>query len=106
MHGIAAPGSGFMIWDDPVIWYTVDLNSCRFSGFIGGAHMGDSQERTTVLRKQRPDTTAEGIRSAALPSEPSQDWLGRSLKQLFDNIASEPIPQRIVDKLQELEQKE
>ena len=26
--------------------------------------------------------------------------------QLFDNIASEPIPQRIVDKLQELEQKD
>lgn len=44
--------------------------------------------------------------SAATSEENSQDWLGRSLKQLFDNIAGEPIPQRIMDKLQELEQKD
>ena len=66
--------------------------------------MADSQERATVLRK-RAKTEATVV-SMSVPGDSSQDWLGRSLKQLFDNIASEPIPQRIVDKLQELEQKE
>ncbi|HEX6957347.1 MAG TPA: NepR family anti-sigma factor [Ferrovibrio sp.] len=37
--------------------------------------------------------------------EVSHDWLGRSLKQLFDNIASEPIPDRILEKLEELDRK-
>ena len=67
--------------------------------------MADSQERMTVLRK-RAKTGAATVVAMAVPEESSQDWLGRSLKQLFDNIASEPIPQRIVDKLQELEQKD
>ena len=68
--------------------------------------MGDSQERTTVLRKRSVKTaTSTTIKPVGL-EDGSQDWLGRSLKQLFDNIASEPIPQRIVDKLKELEQKD
>lgn len=68
--------------------------------------MGDSQERATVLRKRSAKTAAPTttIERSAL-EDGSQDWLGRSLKQLFDNIASEPIPQKIVDKLKELEQK-
>ena len=66
--------------------------------------MADSQERTTVLRKRAK--TGATVVSVSIPEDSSQDWLGRSLKQLFDNIASEPVPQRIVDKLQELEQKE
>ena len=66
--------------------------------------MADSQERATVLRKRT--RAGAPVASAAIPEDSSQDWLGRSLKQLFDNIASEPIPQKIVDKLQELEQKE
>lgn len=68
--------------------------------------MGDSQERTTVLRKQSGRATlVEAGAPAVVQEEASQDWLGRSLKQLFDNIANEPIPQRIVDKLQELDRK-
>lgn len=66
--------------------------------------MADSQERATALRKRIGPATP--VASATIPEDSSQDWLGRSLKQLFDNIASEPIPQKIVDKLQELEQKE
>lgn len=68
--------------------------------------MADSQERATALRKRAAKAAVGGDVSLAVPEGASQDWLGRSLKQLFDNIASEPIPQRIVDKLQELEQKE
>lgn len=72
--------------------------------------MADSSERLTVLRKRakaEAGATGKGtIVSVAVHEDSSQDWLGRSLKQLFDNIASEPIPQRIVDKLQELEQKD
>lgn len=67
--------------------------------------MADSQERTAVLRKRAKAGAGSAV-SVAIPEDSSQDWLGRSLKQLFDNIASEPIPQRIVDKLQELEQKD
>lgn len=69
--------------------------------------MGDSQERATLLRlRKRSGKAASTAAVKPVPVEDgSQDWLGRSLKQLFDNIASEPIPQRIVDKLKELEQK-
>jgi hypothetical protein len=66
--------------------------------------MADSQERTTVLRKKRVEVVDENAPVTDQETD-SKDWLGRSLKQLFDNIASEPIPQRIVDKLKELEQK-
>lgn len=72
--------------------------------------MADSPERITALRKRAKVEAGTGgagtIVSVAIHQDSSQDWLGRSLKQLFDNIASEPIPQRIVDKLQELEQKD
>lgn len=68
--------------------------------------MGDSQERATVLRRRSTKTASSTATIKPVGIEDgSQDWLGRSLKQLFDNIASEPIPQRIVDKLKELEQK-
>lgn len=67
--------------------------------------MGDSQDRATVLRKRTVKTAESATVRPAKMEEGSQDWLGRSLKQLFDNIASEPIPQRIVDKLKELEEK-
>ena len=68
--------------------------------------MADSQERMTALRKRARAGGGATVVSLAVAEDNSQDWLGRSLKQLFDNIASEPIPQRIVDKLQELEQKD
>lgn len=66
--------------------------------------MSDSEGK--AARPPRKTVKPAGSLSPETPDSLNYDWLGRSLKQLFDDIAKEPIPQRIVDKLKELEGKE
>ena len=68
--------------------------------------MDGSEGRATGRpRRKHLGSGAEQLASANTPEVMSRDWLGRSLKQLFDGIAKEPIPKRILDKLEELERK-
>lgn len=66
--------------------------------------MGSSEDRASG----RPKKVAGGERrvpGSEISESSSYDWLERSLKQLFDDVAGEPIPQRIMDKLKDLGRK-
>ncbi|WP_298727234.1 NepR family anti-sigma factor [uncultured Ferrovibrio sp.] len=65
--------------------------------------MSDSEERAARTSRK---STPVGSMAPEAPDNANVDWLGRSLKQLFEDIAKEPIPQRIMDKLKELDARE
>jgi len=55
------------------------------------------------------ETTAEPAQPAAERAAPEfaiHEYIGRQLKLMFDEVASEPVPERLVELLEQLERKE
>jgi hypothetical protein len=46
-------------------------------------------------------TTPPGM-AAEKPAPPTYDWLGPSLRRMYDEVLNEPVPESFVDLLQQL----
>jgi Anti-sigma factor NepR len=57
-----------------------------------------------VVTKRGPPQPPNG-KTPATPAAPIHDYIGRKLKGMFDEVVSEPVPDKLRALLEELERK-
>lgn len=65
----------------------------------------DNADEPAASAEERPDTSGEGAGRRLLDRQ-MQAALGRQLRAMYDDIASEPVPTRFLELLDALESKE
>jgi hypothetical protein len=58
-------------------------------------------DRGDMATDKRSGATSHNLASEK-PAAPTYDWLGPSLRRMYDEVLNEPIPESFVDLLQQL----
>lgn len=48
----------------------------------------------------------EPVRDPPAPAEDKEDWIGRQLRDVYDKTLNEPIPDRLLDLLKQIDEKD
>lgn len=63
------------------------------------------QERMKQAVNRKRDH-AEPVPDPPPSSDPKEDWIGRQLRDVYDKTLNEPIPDRLLDLLKQIDEKD
>jgi hypothetical protein len=65
----------------------------------------EQRERMKVSAARKQDSNEPERDPSILPNE-KEEWIGRQLRQVYDKALSEPIPERFLDLLKQIDEKD